>query len=109
MNSEKLYAILDCQEIFDLYEEFEETLRSVNISGATTVLWFSFMEMMNVLFAFLRSVKIGNWELHLQATRDMLPWFFGYDHQNYSRYLTYYWVQMSKLPETHPSIHNEFR
>ena len=25
MNSEKLYAILDCQEIFDLYEEFEET------------------------------------------------------------------------------------
>ena len=38
----------------------------------------------------------------------MLPWMFAYDHQNYSRFLTYYWSQMTRLPTTHTNIFNEF-
>ena len=61
---------------------------------------------MDILF--LRSTKVGNWNLHLEATSAMLPWMFAYDHQNYFRFLTYYWSQMTKLPTTHPNIFNEF-
>ena len=102
-------GIFNLQDIFDLNEEFEGTLRDVSISGPTAVFWLSLLEMLNILFAFLRSIKKGNWELQLEATHDMLPWFFAYDRPNYSRYLTYYWVQMMKLPQVHPQIYEEFR
>ena len=39
----------------------------------------------------------------------MLPWFFTYDRQNYSRHLTYCRPTLMKHPETHPSLYNEFR
>ncbi|XP_057314196.1 uncharacterized protein LOC130655456 [Hydractinia symbiolongicarpus] len=64
--------------------------------------------MMDVLFGFIRGLKIGNWELHLDATRQMLPWFFAYDRPNYSRYCTFYVMEMLRLPETHPGICEEF-
>lgn len=91
-----------------ILQEHQRILMDKEKSGPTSVFWFSFIKMMNVLFLFRRSVKLGKWEAHLEATRQMIPWMFAYDRQNYSRYLSYYWVEMKKLPETHPAIHNQF-
>ena len=33
---------------------------------------------------------------------------FAYDRPNYARFLSYDWVTMQKLPETHTAIHEEF-
>ena len=85
-----------------------EQLSDAETSGQTAAFWYSFLEMMGVFFAFVRAIKIGNWELHLESTQKMLPWFFAYDRQNYSRFLTYYWGEMKNLPETHPNVHREF-
>ena len=94
--------------IFTIFEEFEKHLRDIVQSGPTAIFWLSFLDMMDILFAFLRSTKVGNWNLHLEATNAMLPWMFAYDHQNYSRFITYYWSQMTRLPTAHPNIFNEF-
>ncbi|XP_057312285.1 uncharacterized protein LOC130653791 [Hydractinia symbiolongicarpus] len=91
--------------LFELMEEYE---RDIKQAGKTALYWLSFMEMMDVLFGFIRGLKIGNWELHLDATRQMLPWFFAYDRPNYSRYCTFYVMEMLRLPETHPGICKEF-
>ena len=64
--------------------------------------------MVQILFDFARSIKLGNWKLHLQATENMLPWMFAYDRPNYARLLTYYTAIMQKLPETHAQIHQQF-
>ena len=64
--------------------------------------------MMEILFAFIRSLRIGDWELHLASTKNMLPCFFAYDRQNYARYLSLYLAEMIKLRDTHPCIHEQF-
>ena len=64
--------------------------------------------MIQILLDFMRSIKLGNWKLHLQSTENMLPWIFAYDRPNYARFLTYYLVTMKELPETYPNIQAQF-
>ncbi len=99
-------SVIDNDEFVDLIRHHTKVLKDE--LGPTAAFWLSFLEMMDILFAFTRSVKLGNWELHLEATRRMIPWFFAYDRPNYSRFLTYYWMEMIQLPTTHPNIHQEF-
>ena len=94
--------------MLDLITKHELELSDASVYGPTATFWYSFLDMMNIFFAFIRSVKIGNWELHLEATQRMLPWFFAYDRPNYSRFLTFYWAEMKSLPTTHPAVHQEF-
>ena len=47
-------------------------------------------------------------KLHMQSAEEMLAWMFAYDRPSYSRFQTYYMVSMQKLPETLPSIHEQF-
>ena len=56
----------------------------------------------------MRATREGNWELHLHAIRNMIPWCFAYDKTNYARYLSPYFAQMKNLPETNPSVHEAF-
>ena len=47
-----------------------------------------------------------NIELHLQAQRDLLPLLFAFNHQNYSRYLTIHYVELTNLlPSKNPSAY----
>ena len=39
-----------------------------------------------------------NIELHLQVQHDLFPLLFQFNHQNYSRYLTTYNVELTNLP-----------
>ena len=98
----------DNVEIFNKLNEHSNLLKDEKSFGPTATLWFSFVEMVDLLLTFIRTIKIGHWEGHLRATREMLPWFFAYDKPNYSRYATLYLADMLKLPETHPEIHDQF-
>ncbi|KAG1649705.1 UPF0764 protein C16orf89 [Nymphon striatum] len=48
-------------------------------------LW-CYMEMVSILMRFVRPQRDGLWELHLSAFREMLPYFYRYDHTNYARW-----------------------
>ena len=61
--------------------------------------------MAEILFAFNRSVRTGQWQAHLAASKKVLPCFFAHDHKNYARYMSLYLGEMSQLPETHPEIY----
>ena len=43
--------------------------------------------------------------MHIESTKEMLPWFYTYDHINYARYLPIYLVDMMSLEESHPEAH----
>ena len=53
---------------------------------------------------FIRATREVNWDLHLAAFRDMLPWFFITDRVNYARYGSAYLLEMTALESTHPGI-----
>ena len=62
--------------------------------------------MVEIMFNLLRSSREGDWQLHLTAIHDMIPWCFAYDRQNYARYLSVYYSEMTNLEKEHPEIHN---
>ena len=71
--------------------------------------WNSFLDIVSLLLCFIRSIRLGNWELHLSCIREMLPWIHIYDRVNYARYLPYYWIQMITLKDTHPQAYSELK
>ena len=106
-NTEKFNRLLsmpDFLAIFDLYKEYcKEDCKEDN--GPLKLFWNSYLEMVEVPVNFLRATREGNWDLYLECIKDMLPWFFAYDHTNYARYLPLYLAQTMVLPETHPEAH----
>jgi len=69
--------------------------------------WNSYLNMVSILLAFVRGTRTGNFQLHLESLRLMLPWFFAYDRVNYARYAPIYWTEMSNLSDSHPWLYRQ--
>ena len=81
----RLLSMPDFLEIFNLYKEYCK-----EDNGPLKVFWNSYLEMVEVLINFVRATREGNWAMHLEGIKEMLPWFLAYDHTNYARYLPVY-------------------
>ena len=102
-NTEKINRLLSIPyflAIFDLYKEYCK-----EDNGPLKLFWNSYLEMVEVLFNFVLATREGNWDLHPECIKEMLPWFFAYDHKSYAPYLPAYLNQIMVLPETHPEAH----
>jgi hypothetical protein len=86
-------------EKFDAYREKQCNLYT------TFNLWNSYCEMVELLLTFTRETRTGDWALHMKTTAETMPWFFAYNHTNYSRYMSIYLHEMQNLPSSHPKIH----
>ena len=74
-------AILNKKEFNDLYD---------NIMSKMTIAYSS-------LSALVAAVRDCNFELHLQAEREMIKHYFAFAHVNYARYLAYQQVYLRDL------------
>lgn len=102
-NQDEFQKLLSSEKFVELSRLYEEYKQENN--GPLKVFWISYLEMVGTLLSFIRATREGNWDLHLECIRAMLPWFFAYDHVNYARYLPVYLVQMLSLEETHPEAY----
>ena len=89
------------EELANLYEQY---CKDEN-DGPLKMFWNSYLEMVATLLSLIRATREGNWELHLECIKAVLPWFFAYDHTNYARFLPVYLVHMLELPDTHPEAY----
>ena len=80
---EALYTTHD--KLFHLLDRYKQSLNKEN--GPNAEIWSSFLEMAEILLAFNRSIRTGQWQADLVASKKMLPWFFTCDHQKYTRYM----------------------
>ena len=67
-----------------------------------------YMCMIMEMFAFIRSVRSGNWKLHLITLEQFTKYFFAHDRLNYSRMIPLCLAEMASLEASDPSIHQEF-
>ena len=54
---------------------------------------------------FIWAERLGDWEMHLTATKSTLNLFAANGHFNYAKSSRMYLQQMLKLPEKHPEVH----
>ena len=71
--------------------------------------WLSLFEMIEVLLNLFYATHSGQWHLYIETIRSVLPYFFAYDRQNYSRYLTTNYQELLLLKDNHPEIYAEFQ
>lgn len=95
-------SLPEFQELANLYEQY---CKDEN-DGPLKMFWNSYLEMVATLLSLIRATREGNWQLHLECIKAMLPWFFAYDHTNYTRYLPVYLVHMLELPDKHPEAYS---
>ena len=100
--------VIEQNETFLKLKEMITSYRNQRSESKTAQLWFQYMDTVEVLCRFIHAKRSGNWELHLQATRDMLPYFAASGHYLYAKSTYLYLQTMVKLSETHPSVYKHF-
>ncbi|KAK3918976.1 LOW QUALITY PROTEIN: E3 ubiquitin-protein ligase RNF31 [Frankliniella fusca] len=80
--------------------EADVILLAIQERGRTARLWFQFIRQVELIRLFLRAERVGDWDLHLHAVREMLPYFHAAGHLNKSAqlYLQLMTSSASRLP-----------
>ena len=108
-NSVNLKACIEVlQDLFNLYEEFESTI-SDQERFPMAAFWDSYLRMVQTLRDFVKSIKVGDWDLHMHSSEEMIHWYHAYDHYNYARHFSYYWASQQALDVQHPNIFSSFK
>jgi hypothetical protein len=74
----------------------------------TARLWLLYMELVDILRKFIKAERTGDWNMHLQTVREMLPYFAAAGHNLYAKSAYVYLQKMLEIPESHPDIHTSF-
>ena len=87
---------------------FSEWCLKMERESPTFQFWSIILKMELVLFAFLRSVRSGNFQLYLDSMKKMIPWFFALNHFHYARWLSVYISDMTILETTNSGVYEAF-
>ena len=90
------------------YCEFEEEIHN-NTFVPTARFWQSYIDIVQALLDYVKSFRLGDWDLQLSSMERLLIWFHAYDRINYARHFTYCWASLTNLHESHPTIYEEFK
>ena len=62
------------------------------------------MNMIEILFMNIDSLKCKEWKRFLSSLRLMMPWMMIYDNTNYSRWLPVFWMEMSSVSQEYVEL-----
>ena len=68
-----------------------------------------YMAMVMEMMTFIRAVRTGDWDLHLEALQLFVKYFFAHDMLKYARMIPVYLAEMEMVKETDPEIYHEFQ
>ena len=98
-----------CQsDVLNEYEKVVAAQKNMLKGSRTAKLWLQYMDMIDLLRQYIRAERLGNWQLHLNTTMEMLPYFAASGHNNYLKSSHIYLQKMQQLPQTHPDVYHHF-
>ena len=111
----------DKQDITAKHEELAQTITSTELAAKMEqfdadhedrpLFMFTrgYMAMVMEMMMFIRAVRTGDWDLHLEALQLFVKYFFAHDMLNYARMIPLYLAEMEIVKETDPEIYQEFQ
>jgi hypothetical protein len=76
-----------------------KALEQISRQSRTVKLWVDvLLKPVLLMMIYIRAEREGDWILHLDTFRKMLPYYIAARHGNYARYGLYYLRPMEKLP-----------
>lgn len=64
----RLLTMADFNEVFNLFQVY-----SKEDNGPIKALWKTYLERVSLLLNLIRATREGNWSLHLECIKEMLP------------------------------------
>ena len=107
MNGEPIQNICQSKTVTVIQEMLTSQKESLQ-TNKTANLWLQYMEMVDILRKYIRAERLGNWNLHLQATSEMLPYFAATGHNHYLKSSYVYLQNMHNLEQSHPVVYHHF-
>ena len=102
---DKLEKALESMKIIEKMEAFDARQSKIPLFKFVR----QYMRMVMEMMTFIRAVRTGNWDLHLEALEVFTKYYFAHDMLNYARMIPLYLAEMKMLPETDPEIYEEFQ
>lgn len=106
-----LYSLLVDEYVIRNPDEeisFENWLQDRAEKSPTFKYWLTVLNLEITLLSFVRAVRLGDYNKYKEAMKVMIPWYFIFDHQNYSRWLSVHICDSEQLKHNAPNIHSEF-
>ena len=70
--------------------------------------WKLVIELEMLILMYVRSLREGNFKLHLEVLYLLLSWFFSFNHVHYARWLTVHWFDLYHLESKFPDLFEQF-
>jgi hypothetical protein len=70
------------QPILTLFEQYKETERNKSLMFT---FWDQYITMILIMLQFIKADRMGDWQLHLSTTVEMVPYVHAMDRTNYAR------------------------
>ncbi len=70
--------------------------------------WQTVYDMEMLLLRFVRSVRVGDFNLYVKTLDEVADWAFILDHYNYARWLPVHVRDMINLQDKHPVLYKQF-
>ena len=85
-------------------KEFKENY----YDNKTTRLWLMYIDMVSIACKLTEADRSGNWMLHREALREMLPYFAASGHYLYAKSTYLYLQTMHELEHSNPKVYEMF-
>ena len=73
------------KKIQDLLIAYQQHIKQQSERNPSYAFWSSYSEMVSLMLDFVRATRTGDWKLHMDTLKKMIPWYFSYDQKNYRR------------------------
>ena len=77
-------------------------------NNLTAKLWIQYLYLNDLLRQHLRTERLRNWKLHLDARYKIFPYFAACGHNNYTKSAWLYLQQMNNLEHNSPHVYQGF-
>lgn len=86
----------NASELTDTAQHLEEE-KTTMVDDLTAALWLQYMEMLDLVRAYIRSKRTGNWNQHLDTLTNMMPFMAASGHNLYFKSLSIYLQKIHQL------------
>ncbi|ELT96415.1 hypothetical protein CAPTEDRAFT_203052 [Capitella teleta] len=83
-----------------LIEKNQQRIKTEKERSQTRRLWLNYMEQVSLIKQFIYAERTGDWALHLNSIRQMIPYFHAAGHLAYAKSARIYLQQMQALQTT---------
>lgn len=89
-------------------QTIETWVLQISSKSPTFKFWLTVLYLEIILLNFVKSIRSCDYVLYKESLKDMIPWYFSFDHTNYARWVAIHIKNLEELEEKVPSVHQEF-